>query len=185
MLEIQRTNAEASTNQKRNTGAMLARISQLWVPLSKKLVLAGIRSQGTIIREQSGITKALATAWGGIFKEKPFNETAARSFLAEIPLGKPDIDTPPPTEGDFAEYIKHQVDSGTGPDGIPYSGWKATGGTGVSTLHQFSSLIQRQLPTNPDFNSSLIYFIPKGEQPEDANEIIRAEFENRPNAHHI
>ncbi len=52
------------------------------------------------------------------------------------------VNAVPSSEDDIVEYIAHQRDSGVGPDGLPYSAWKATGHHGRTTLHRVSSTLQ-------------------------------------------
>jgi len=60
--------------------------------------------------------------------------------------------------------------SSPGPDGIPYGAWKALGDTAVDILHgAFSDLILPEGPELlrrdcPDFNASLLFFLPKKPQ---------------------
>ncbi len=158
--------------------AKLAREAAVVVPISKKLFLQGLRVSGTILRGQADQLQALASAWAPTFAPKHTDHSAAISFLRTINLPSVGDGIEPPAPQDLLEYASRQRDSGTGPDGLPYSAWSNSGYAGACTLHSFSGYIQHTDP-EPNFNASLSHFLPKGDVEGDAIEVIRAATEMR------
>ncbi len=71
-------------------------------------------------------------------------------------------------------------DSSLGPDRIPYSGWKAAGEAATITLHSYGLHLINGSMLLANFNDSTLVFAPEGDNPNDAKEIIRDEFDVQP-----
>ncbi len=177
-ISAQREALQSEWERKSNLGAKLARMAALWIPLSRKLILGGISSNG-IKRGHEDKVQCLATSWATLFEKKAFDKEAATRFLSDIPLPEADPDTPPPTRLQYLEYMERQENSGVGPDGSPYSGCVATGYFGAETLYQYGEHLHVNNPRHEKLNASLSIFVPKEEHEDDATEIIRTAFENR------
>ncbi len=176
---------------KSNKGQLLSRLAKLWVPFKKNLIIAGIRSKGTVHRGAC-MFDALADAWAPTFSWKPIDQNAALKVLElasrNIPLPPPELlDATPPTNDTYDIYMKRLRDSGTGPDGLPYSAWAATGQRGTDTLRGAGDVLN-SVPDDSlerdsfllEFNASFIHFAPKGEEEADVHEVIRNEMDARP-----
>ena len=70
--------------------------------------------------------------------------------------------------------------SATGPDGIPYEGWRQAGSEGATTLYEIGCEHLARIPSAIGFNFSLSAFIGKGEEEGDVLEMIRAAADTRP-----
>ena len=61
----------------------ISRLAKLWVPLDKRIVLQGVHSNNTIIRNEPEWTLQLGRDWQRTFDRKPFPISEATEFLAE------------------------------------------------------------------------------------------------------
>ncbi len=175
--EIERSQAR-NTRKSSDLATKLAREAAVVVPISKKLILQGLRVAGNILRDPSDQFQALSEAWAPTFAHRQVDHSNALDFLNSINLPSIDADIGPPAPQDFLEYSSRQRDSGTGPDGLPYSAWTSSGFAGACTLYNYSTLIHHEAP-DPHFNASLSHFLPKGDAEGDAEEVIRSALETR------
>ena len=86
----------------------------------------------------------------------------------------------PPNINAYINFIGGLRNSATGPDGIPYEGWKQAGVAGASTLYGVGCEYLAGIPSMRGFNYSLSASIGKGEEEGDILEMIRAAVDTRP-----
>ncbi len=166
---------------KTNLFKKIARLAKLWVPLAKRLLLSGVRlANGTVVKGHSDIFTQLANDWCPTFERKPFDEQAAKLFLDQYGTQHTFSNTQVPDVEYIELYLSKLVDSGVGPDGLPYSAWRAAGRQGARVLFRYLCFLMNGGLPLASFNASLLIFIPKGEDPADAVEVIRASQDNRP-----
>ena len=158
----------------------LSNLAQLWIPISKTLILAGIKVDGNIIREEPQLTIAMGAAWQPTFSPKDFNEGEAQEFLESLGDFGTYEDVPPPDEWAMSDTVWSMRDSAPGGDGLPYSSYKGIGLTGVKTLLGADRALRSGVLPPPSFNESVTMFSPKGTQPHDPVEVIREPLKTRP-----
>jgi len=163
-----------------NASARLARLSRLWVPIGKQLVLNGLRVGTQTIRDPTDMMSALGQHWSSTFAEKNVDLSGAEEFLQKFAKPFELSRVSPPSRFDIIEFLSQVSDSAPGPDGIPYSAWKAAGKVGVETLYQICLSLQSGASPPVFFNASLILFLTKGESELDSVEVIRSCMDTRP-----
>ena len=67
----------------------------MWIPLSKKLILSGNRSQGVVQRDQAQMDKALADTWSKVFTHKAIPVELGTEYLRGRNLPKVQEDIQP------------------------------------------------------------------------------------------
>ena len=148
--------------------------------MSRRLVLTGVRTSTGIVQGSTEMQQALAKKWQETFNGKSFDIGPAGTFLTNLELPQTDFTVERPSVEDYEFYFRKLTVSTCGPVGILYSGWRATGRTGAVTLHGYGEHLSSGHDPAPTFNYSSIVFAPKGELPEDAQAVIRAEQDTRP-----
>lgn len=115
----------------------LSRLSKLWIPIFRRLILTGVRTSNGIVQGSSDMQHALAAKWQDTFSEKTFEIGPAGTFVqaAQLPIIQFSIERPSVEDYEFF-FMKLRV-SACGPDGILYSGWRAADHEGTVTLHQY------------------------------------------------
>jgi len=159
---------------------VISNLAQLWIPLGKSLILAGIKVEDKILRNEPDLTIAMGQAWQPTFSPKEFSESDAKEFIDTVEGLGEYRDTPPPDQWAFSDTIWRARDSSPGGDGLPYSAWRATGLTGVKALMNCDDALRRGVLPPPEFNESGTVFSPKGSQPHDPVEVIREPLQTRP-----
>ncbi len=159
----------------------ISRLAKLWIPLEKSIYLHGVKSDDNVYRTEPQKSEQLGKDWQLTFNQKPFPEADARQFLEELgDIGNYNGVTPP-SELDYITFLNRPLpNSKPGPDGIPYSGWTATGKWGSATLFQSDQRLRQGCAPPTNFNESGISFLPKGSQTTDAIEVIRDSKSTRP-----
>ena len=155
-------------------------LAQLWVPMSKSLILVGIKVEGSIIRSESELTTAMGKAWQSTFSPKEFDQREALHLLESIADFGSFADIPAPDQWAMATTLWKLTDSQPGEDGLPYSAWSGTGLVGVRTLISTDRVLRRGVSPPPSFNESVTMFAPNGSQPLDLVEVIRDTLQTRP-----
>ncbi len=124
----------------------MARLSKLWIPIGKRLVLTSIRmANGEIVSSSAGRAAQLKEHWSPVFSEKPVSFDHCEQFFEGClpPFEATDMASPGPD--DFAETISWSRDSQPGPNGIPYSGYKV--------IKEFAGVffwqVSKKYPVNP------------------------------------
>ena len=93
----------------------ITNLAKLWIPLSKRFVISGIKVHGDIIREEPERTIAMGAAWQPTFNPKPFDSEAAGRFLEHVGnFGEFDPQTPPPDHWVYTDTIFSMRDSQPG-----------------------------------------------------------------------
>jgi hypothetical protein len=177
-----------SQSKNRNRANALARLAQAWTMLDKRIAAFSLRLKGgardvedIIVRSPEVKAKALATAWGPTFaKRRSIDDVAVHSFLTRWASKFDFRCMAPPELLDFERFLRLAKDSATGPDGLPYSAWRAAGVAGAQTLYLLYLFLADGLNPPLHFNNSFTVFTPKGEQRQDLIEVIRAPEETRP-----
>lgn len=165
-----------------NRASKIARLSKLWVPINKSLVLSGVITDSRVVRDAQDISITLGQEWAPTFAHKPVPVDEAKVFLESVSLPAPPPLTSIPSFRDFVQILKRlaKSTSAPGPDGIPYSAWYYGGPKAWVTLYRIlKSLAAGTLPPSV-FNASLLVFLPKGESEFDAQEVIRKAQDTRP-----
>lgn len=88
--------------------------------------------------ERDGVRHALAAYWGPTFRPRPTNREESRRLAEQNVRPLPDPEWPAPTASTFRRLLKRTRDSAPGPDGIPYSGWRAAGHLAHNVLARVS-----------------------------------------------
>ena len=89
-------------------------------------------------------------------------------------------DIPPTTPQSVAHYLRRTHNSKTGPNGIPYAAYKAISSYASSIFSVSSQIVQAGSFFRYGFNDCEAMFPPKGSQPRDSKEVIRAPAQTRP-----
>jgi len=158
----------------------ITNFAKLWVPLSKRFVISGIKVDGNIIRSEPELSLATGCAWQPTFNPKAFDEQAAETFLQSLGNIGEYSQTPPPDFWVYYRTIYSMGDTMPGNDGLPYSSWRSSGVRGVRCLMNTDLDLRRGISPPPSFNESGILFAPKGSQPHDPVEVIREPLQTRP-----
>ena len=168
--------------KKSNNFQKMSRLSQLWVPINKKVQLAGIIDEdGATLREEQAMTACLGKLWQPVFNPKDFHGELAQDFLNEHDDAPGYQGVKAPTEFDYLfKFGKTCRVSTPGPDGIPYLGWASSGIRGINTLHKTDIALREGRPPPENFNESGITFLAKGSESHDAIELIRKAKSTRP-----
>jgi endonuclease/exonuclease/phosphatase family metal-dependent hydrolase len=107
---------------------------RLWRSHSRKAAFSAVRAEdGSCHTSLPEMSRTLHSHWQGVFNEKQICRVDAEILVAR--LRSPDLDALViPDSTIVAEYMETLGDSSPGPDGIPYSAWKATGLVGASSI---------------------------------------------------
>ena len=138
------------------------RLAKLWRTLSPVQSIPAIMSrEGVKCTKVHDKATELGRVWAGTFSISEGIPEAALTFLSKLGIKWPLSDTPAPLIADFVSFIKNLKDSATGPDGIPYSCYKALIDLS-STLFFFANLaLLAGGLLGPSFNIQRGCFIPK------------------------
>ena len=68
----------------------------------------------------------------------------------------------------FRAFLERVADSGVGPDGLPYSAWRAAGRVGVTTLFLCTAELMQGVTPPLAFNESTLVLPPKSKCVSDA-----------------
>ena len=135
-----------------------------WRKAGRRLSLNSVRDmEGNIILDPLEAASYLRHYWQEVFSKRDIDEDLAALAIAHTtPFSSThcwDIKV---------ESILHIVSAGKssspGPDGIPYSAYKAIKEIAATTLFDAFQYYHRGAPLPPHFNESRLVFIPKGEE---------------------
>ena len=145
-------------------------MSKLWCCVSPRIFLAGIiLPDGENTSTVNGITDALRNAWAPVFAKI---STPSVNMQATLDAWAQRLDTSSmkiPDVEDYAYAAKAAKPSATGPDGLPYSAWEASGDEGARTLQQLALSMCDTARPPPGLNDSIMVFPPKGSAEQDSN----------------
>ncbi len=128
----------------------------------KVLILTGLLDAvGDVSTSATRNLGLLTDHWKPEFARKEIDFEAAKVIADEWIRPMDTSSTTPPTPGDFIRAAKMARSSSTGPDGIPFSAWAASGSTGGDTLAEMDRLARCGHYLPPAFNASIWIFIPK------------------------
>ena len=146
----------------------IVRAAKLWLPFSSRMVLTAVQVDDKAINDPEGIGAALSEGWSRTFAVAPSIDTAQAQHYLETHAVPMDFSKcKPPTKAQVAELINKLPDSAPGPDGLPYSAWKAGGAESIDTTY---NLIMHNLVRgmqHETYNDSLTVFLPRGEEETD------------------
>ncbi len=167
--------------RKDKTALKLSKLSKLWVPLGKQLILEGVLVGNQIITTEPEKTIALGNAWQPTFDSKAFDYDKAQNYLNEVgDFGEYSSNDIAPDYWIYKEAIRKGPSTQPGPDALPYAAWKACGEVGIQTLiHVDTDLRNGGIPEE-NFNVSSMAFLVKGESDHDAVAILRDPLSTRP-----
>ena len=179
--EITENEAPGTTRPRHSRGQQLARWVKPWAPFDRKMTLFAIELPGGgLATTPVDKAKALGKHWGAVFAKKEIRtrlaEAIARLYSSPICM---DMETLPGEE-DFIKFWQHARHSGTGPDGIPYCAWGASGRPAARTQKLLLWDIMSSASAPPGFNDSYAVFPPKGHKREDDTLVTRSPEDTRP-----
>ena len=162
----------------------LHRMSRLWSPYDKRLVPAGIKCVNgdgsfSVVIAPSLEVEALRKGWAPTFAFKPTDTTLAQSILSQHSAKWNFADVSPPGLDGVACALKRVKRSAPGLDGPPYCAWASAGTFGIQTLYLVMLHLMSGLMMPVGFDSSLMVFVPKGEEPDELS-IVREPCNTRP-----
>ena len=85
-----------------------------------------------------------------------------------------------PSYWNFRDAIGRGPCTLPGPDALPYAAWNATGDAGISSLMLIDADLRSGADPDPDFNTSSMAFLVKGEDEHDAISVLRDLLSTRP-----
>lgn len=155
--------AARTDNERHAARAKYARPLEAWGEVHRRITSFGIvLSDGSTATDVNGSASALAEHWAPIFNHSDdISDVSAHHFLSNC-CASPQVAALRPLDFDaFCHAIGHTRASSPGPDGLPYSVWDAAGDAGKRILDQAYQDLLRGFPPPPDFNRSLVVYIPK------------------------
>ena len=164
----------------------LLRMSRLWSPLDKRLVLSGVRcgrlpgGRHKVVTLPDERTAALREAWQSTFAAKDIDGVLADSVLRDHSRPWDFSELAPPTLSDIQNTLARAKHSAPGLDGLPYRAWFAAGLDGAITLLRVTHHMLCGLPMPLEFSHSLMVFIPKGVDVLDRESVTREATDTRP-----
>ncbi|CAK0800876.1 unnamed protein product, partial [Prorocentrum cordatum] len=145
----------------------LHRKLKLWNPLSKRLVLTGVKtSEGTVTGPNERLKK-LVEHWQPVFEGKTVDLTKAAAYLNKF---SPTIDFfkyKPPDYETLKKFAKRSSPTSPGLDGLPYLAWSAHEKC-TEVLWDVMCYMLNGGILPDEVNATVQAFLPKGEEPEDS-----------------
>ena len=160
---------EGTRRMERRRQDGLERKLKLWAPRGKtKRLHALVDSRSLdIVTDPPRILEGLAEYWGDVFRARDGDPGAASELIDRFPMNEPMGDPSPPVVRDIARVLQVTGDSTPGPDGIPYSAWRAAQPMVLPFLREGLDRLQTRRPMSDDFNINLGFFLPRGDKAED------------------
>ena len=116
----------------------MRRLSRLWSPFDKRLVLRGIavrtRDGAKVARGRCDQLQTPKETWANVFAEQASRLAVAHTFARRWAAKFDFRDAHPPGVDEFEDYLLHVRGSAAGIDGLPYSAWATAGRPGAVTL---------------------------------------------------
>lgn len=152
-----------------------------WSPLDRRLRVHAIiaKGGGERIYDLDGQLAELARHWKETFTKDCVDERAGRAAERLCKTWCFEGCAPPGRET-FELIVKKCSDSAPGPDGIPYSAWRAALPWAVDALSGMSAHLASGGRGPTEWNWSCLVFPPKGERREDSEGIARQAVDTRP-----
>jgi hypothetical protein len=135
-----------------------------WRKAGRRLSLNAVRNEaGDIITDPAEAARFLQGHWQGVFDHRPIDEDLADQAIAlTTPFDPMHCWTIKPES--FLHIVSAAKASAPGPDGIPYSAYKAIRETAAPIFHEAFHFYLGGEPLPTGFNDSHLVFIPKGEE---------------------
>ena len=177
LQELQRLHSELpdldeqeARNRRDNNLKLLARL----VPGKTATLSAVMDCQGVAQVDPIGMAGALRHHWGNIFADKGMGQARARRWMAEE-MEHSRADALPPSDSgawvlrssDFGHALKVSPSSSPGPDGVPFSAWRAIPDVAIPLLKAAYEQLahagdsQRIATDIGQFNESTVVFLHK------------------------
>ncbi|CAK0887921.1 unnamed protein product, partial [Prorocentrum cordatum] len=153
--------------QARGQTQALHRKLKLWNPLSKRLVLTGVKTSEGTVTGPNGRIKKLVEHWQPVFEGKPVDLTKAAAYLNPF---SPTIDFSkykPPDYETLKKFAKRSSPTSPGLDGLPYLAWSAHEKC-TEVLWDVMCYMLNGGILPDEVNATVQAFLPKGEEPEDS-----------------
>jgi len=148
-----------------------------------RLRLPGLKTHpnDSLSTNPATMTRIASKYWGKIWKRQPADADAIQDYLGRHAKK---VHTPlhPPTLDNIQEEIAKPRCSAPGPDGIPFSVYRSLADIAGPILYDVANrLSEDESGAPPDFNSALLYLLPKGQTytPEDTRPISITNTDNR------
>jgi len=163
------------------------RRESLFFPRGKRLKLAGIcvrdgqtnATQVHTVTNAGDIQNELRNFWGDVYSLKPCDVAKAKSLLKVYCRNQGHLFSfsgiTLPTRADYRARILRSKDSACGPDGIPYSAYRADSDLSAEILATTSEDLSQVAPKSDllALNRQLVWFAPKGAFAEDNTAVYR------------
>ena len=151
------------------------------IDTAKEKILLGVRDDHGDVHVCEGVSGALRAAWSGAYsavvEPSKHEERVLEEFVTPFDFSSAKM----PSVRSYSAFLCKAADSAPGPDGIPYAAWRAAGADGATTLYNYGRHLANGGVPHAEFNTSLMEFPPKGEEPEDdANGVVRHVMAVRP-----
>ncbi|CAK0898651.1 unnamed protein product, partial [Prorocentrum cordatum] len=140
---------------------------KLWNPLSKRLVLTGVKTSEGTVTGPSERLKKLVEHWQPVFEDKSVDSTKAAAYLNQF---SPTIDFSkykPPDYETLKKFAKRSSPTSPGLDGLPYLAWSAHEEC-TEVLWDVMCYMLNGGIFPDEVNATVQAFLPKGEEPEDS-----------------
>ena len=174
--------SEMPLYQKTNAQARLMRKAKAYSQKGRQTKLVGIREEsGRAIYNDTEAVEALCEHWRPTFEEKEIKNKWLKFVEPFIQRDTGQADLGEPLAYDkFLENIDQLVDSGAGPDGIPYSGWSQGCDKVKHALYTYYVNFMRGGQLYDGANCSLMFFLAKGQEADDDHNATRLPKDTRP-----
>ena len=175
ILQQQIQKAPSNNVKKQLKGRLQAarRRQKLFFPKGRKLKLAGIilaqpDCPDLVVSSPSKVQSALAVHWADVYSKKFGDMEKAADLLNVYNRQQGHLFTFSsmtfPDEQDYSNRIGKVKDSAAGPDGIPYSAYRADKTLSGGVLYKAARDLSREDPKSNllELNKQLVWFAPKG-----------------------
>ena len=157
----------------------LRKRSEAFTKTGRKVSIAAIRGvDNQPAKSIDESVELLRDHWGRVFEACEVSDSAMGKFTPYVQVA-PDIKW----DIEYDEFVKlmdSKIDSGVGPDGIPYSAWKNGGSAAHKAIYNLYRSIINDGNIGEEFNESLMVFLPKGTEDMDADDVVRSPGNARP-----
>lgn len=139
----------------------------LWRRVKPTTALTGVRKNGEIFTDPSLVHGLISEHWADGFAEQHIDQEAADDILKYSNFFPDDISWQLSFE-DFLQVVSGRKDSAPGPDSLPYSAWKNASLSILRVIYDAYCLWLQGTPLPKWFNESLLWILPKGDDPHDS-----------------
>ena len=159
--------------------AALRRRSKVWAPFGRSIPLVGVLcDDDQVISNADDMEDALFDGWRGSFDVK-HTDVAKQDEILQHLNGSIDVsEVPFPVFNRLVRLVQNLLDSGVGPDGLPYSAWKST--SCCETLFEVLLWLIQGRGASTVLVESLLVFVPKKITADELFGAIRSTSSTRP-----